>query len=84
MCSFLLMERHKLGLHDTWILREIFGPQRKEVILNWRKLHSEELHDLYFPLDISQVIRQKRMRLAGYVARKVEEERSTEVFGGEA
>jgi hypothetical protein len=67
------MERHKLWLHETWVLREIFGPQRKEVILNWRKLHSEELHDLYFALDISQVIRQKRMRLAGHVARKVEE-----------
>jgi hypothetical protein len=50
------------------VLRGIFGPKRDEVTGEWRKLHNEELHDL-FSLDIVQVIKSRRMRLAGRVAR---------------
>ena len=50
----------------------IFGPKRDEVTGEWRKLHNEELNDLYFSPDIVPVIKLKRMRWAGLVARKGE------------
>ena len=54
------------------MLRRIFVPKRDEVTGEWRKLHNEELNDLYFSPDIVPVIKLKRMRWAGLVARKGE------------
>ena len=51
------------------MLRRIFGPKRDEVIGEWRKLHNEELIDLYSSPNIARVIQSKRMRLVGHVAR---------------
>ena len=51
------------------MLRIIFGPKRDEVTGEWRKLHNEELNDLYCSLDIVRVIKSRRMRWAGHVAR---------------
>jgi hypothetical protein len=50
------------------VLRRIFGPKRDEVTGEWRKLHNEELNDLYALHNLVQVIRTRRMRLAGHVA----------------
>jgi hypothetical protein len=50
-------------------LRRLFGPKRDEVRREWRKLHNEELNDLYFSPSIVLVIKSKRMRWAGHVAR---------------
>jgi hypothetical protein len=50
------------------VLRRIFGPKRDEVIGGWRKLHNEELHDLYPSPNIIRIIKSRRMRSAGYVA----------------
>ena len=50
------------------MLRRIFGPRRDEVTGEWRKLHNEELNDLYFSLNIVRVIKSGRMRRAGHVA----------------
>jgi hypothetical protein len=50
-------------------LRRIFGPKRDEVIGGWRKLHNEELHNLYSSPSIIRMIKSRRMRLAGHVAR---------------
>jgi hypothetical protein len=50
------------------MLRRIFGPKRNEVTGAWRKLHNEELHDLYSSPTIVRVIKSRRMRLAGHVA----------------
>ena len=51
------------------MLRRVFGPKRDEVTGEWRKLHNEELRDLYFLPNIVQVVKSRRMRWAGSVAR---------------
>jgi hypothetical protein len=51
------------------VLRRIFGPKRDEVTGKWRKLHIEELDDLYSSPNIMWVIKSRRMRWAGHVAR---------------
>jgi hypothetical protein len=50
-------------------LRRIFGPKRNEVTGGWRKLHNEELHGLYSSTSIVRVIKARRMKWAGHVAR---------------
>jgi hypothetical protein len=50
---------------ENRVLRRIFGPKRDEVTGEWRKLHNKELHDLY----IIRIIKSRRMRWAGHVAR---------------
>jgi hypothetical protein len=51
------------------VLRRIFGPKREEVAAaNWRRLHNEELHNLYTSPSISRVIKSRRMRWVGHVA----------------
>jgi len=54
---------------ENRVLRRIFGPKRDEVTGEWRKLHSERLNDLYCSPNIVRVIRSRRMRWAGNVAR---------------
>ena len=55
------------------MLRRIFGPRRDEVTGEWRRLHKEELNDLYSSPNIVRVIKSRRMRRAGHVARMGEE-----------
>jgi hypothetical protein len=50
-------------------LRRIFGPKRDEVTCEWRKLHNEELRDLYSSPSIIRIIKSRRMKWAGHVAR---------------
>jgi len=54
---------------ENRVLRIIFGPKRDEVRGEWRKLHNEELNDLYCSPNIVRVIKSRRMRWAGHVAR---------------
>jgi hypothetical protein len=54
---------------ENKVLRRIFGPKRDEVTGEWRKLHNEELHDLYTSASTIRIIKSMRMRLAGHVAR---------------
>jgi hypothetical protein len=51
------------------VLRRVFGPKRDEVTGEWRKLHNEELNDLYSLANIVRVVKSRRMRCAGHVAR---------------
>jgi hypothetical protein len=51
------------------VLRRIYGPERDEVTGGWRKLHNEELHDLYSSPSIIRIIKSRRVRWAGHVAR---------------
>jgi hypothetical protein len=46
--SLTLREEHRLRMFENRVLRRIFGPNRDEVMGEWRKLHDEELHSLYF------------------------------------
>jgi hypothetical protein len=69
--SLTLREEHRLRVFENRVLRIIFGPKRDEVMGEWRKLHNEELHNLYPSPDIIRQV--KRMRWAGHVARMGEE-----------
>jgi hypothetical protein len=62
-----LREEHRLRVFENKVLR-IFGPKRDKVTGEWRKLHTEELIDLYSSPTIVRVIKLRRMRWAGYIA----------------
>jgi len=61
------MER-RLRAFENRVLRRVFGPKRDEVTMEWRKLHNEELRDLYSLPNIVWVVKSRRMRWTGHVA----------------
>jgi hypothetical protein len=65
--SLTLWEEHRLRVFENRVLRRIFGPKREEDG-SWRKLHNDELHNLYSSPNIVRVMKSRRMRWAGYVA----------------
>jgi hypothetical protein len=67
--SLTLREKRRLRAFENRVLRRIFGPKRDEVTGEWRKLHNEKLNDLYSSSTIVRVIKQRKMRWAGHVAR---------------
>jgi len=68
-----LREERKLRVFENRVVRRIFGPRRDEVTGEWRRLHKEELNDLYSSPNIVRAIKSSRMRWAGHVARMGEE-----------
>jgi len=68
-----LREERKLRVFENMVLRRIFRPRRDEVTGEWRRLHNEALNDLYSSPNIVRVIKSRRMRWAGLVARVGEE-----------
>jgi hypothetical protein len=58
----MLREEHRLRVLENRVLRRIFGPKRDVVTGEWRKLHNEELHNLYSSPDIIRQIKSRRMR----------------------
>jgi hypothetical protein len=59
--SLIIREEHTLGVFENRVLRRIFIPKRDEVTGEWRKLHNEELHDLYSSPSIIRIINARRM-----------------------
>jgi hypothetical protein len=64
-----LREERRLRVFENRVFRRIFGPKGDEIAGKWRKLHNDELNDLYSSPNIVRVIKSRRMRWAGHVAR---------------
>jgi hypothetical protein len=60
--SLTLREERELGVFENRVLRRIFGPKRDGVTGEWRKLHNEELHDLYSSPRIIRIMKARRIR----------------------
>jgi hypothetical protein len=79
--SLTLREEHRLRVFENRVLR-IFGPKRDEETGDWRKLHNEELHNLYSSPSIIRVIKSRRMRWAGNVTRMGEKRNAYGILVG--
>jgi hypothetical protein len=80
--SLTLKEEHRLGMFENRVLRRIFGPKRDDVTGEWRKLHNEELHDLYSSPSIIRIMKARRMRWAGHVERMGEKRNAYRLLVG--
>jgi hypothetical protein len=63
------MEDHIIIVVMNRLLRRIFGPKRDEVTVGWRKLHNEDLHNLYCSPNVIRMIKARKMKCSEYVAR---------------
>jgi hypothetical protein len=78
----ILREELRLTVFENRVLRRIFGLKRNEVMGHWRKLHNEELYNLYSSPNIIRMIKSRRMRLAGHVARMEEKRNAYRILVG--
>jgi hypothetical protein len=76
------MEEHRLRVFEIRVLRRIFGPQRYVVTGWWRKLHNEELHNLCSSPSIIRMMKSRRIRLAGHIARLGEKMNASGILMG--
>jgi hypothetical protein len=65
--SLTLREDHRLRAFENRVLRRIFAPKRDKVMEGWRKLHNEEIHNLYSSPSMIRMIKSWRIRWAGHV-----------------
>ena len=79
--SVTLRKEHRLKVVENRVLRKVFGPKRDEVTEDWRRLHDEELHDLYSSSNIIRVIKSRMVGGACGTFRR--QERCIHDFGGE-
>jgi hypothetical protein len=79
-----LVEEQRLRVFENRVLRRIFVPKRDEDPGDWRKLHNEELHNLYSSPSIIRVIKSRKMRWAGQVARMGEKRNAYRISCGKA
>jgi hypothetical protein len=80
--SLTLREVHRLRVFENRLVRRIFGLKRDEVTGEWKKLHNEELRDLYSSPSIIRIIKSRRMRWAGHVARMGEKSNAYKLLVG--
>jgi hypothetical protein len=71
-----------LRMFENRVLRKIFGRKRDEAIGEWRRLHNEELYDLYFSSNIIRLVNSRRMRWVGHMARMGERRSAYRVLVG--
>jgi hypothetical protein len=72
----------RLRVFENRVMRRIFGPKRDEATEEWRRLHNEELNDLYSSPNLIRIIKSRRMRWAGHVARMGEERGAYRILVG--
>jgi hypothetical protein len=77
-----LREEYNPRVFENRVLRRIFGPKREGVTGGWRKLHNDELHNLYSSPSINRIIKPRRMRWAGHVARMWEKRNVYRLLAG--
>jgi len=70
--NFTLREERGLRIFENRVLRRVFGPKRDEVTREWRKLHNQELNNLYSSPSVFRVMKSRRMGWTGHVARRGE------------
>jgi hypothetical protein len=80
--SLTLRGEHRLWDFEDRVLRKIFGPRRDEVMGEWKKLHNEELRDLYSSPSIIRIIKSRRMRWTGHVAQMGEKRNAYRLVAG--
>ena len=77
-----MREERGLRVFENRVLRGIFGPKRDDVTGEWRKIYNEELSDLYCSPNILRVIKSRRMRWTGHVARVGDRRRAYRILVG--
>jgi hypothetical protein len=80
--SLTLRWENRLSVLENMVLRRIFGPKRDEVTGGWRELHNEEFRDLYSSPIIIRIIKSRKMRWAGHVARMREKRNAYRLLVG--
>jgi hypothetical protein len=80
--SLTLREEHRLRVFENRVLRRIFRTKTDEMTREWRKLHNEELRDLYSSPRIIRIIKSRRMRWAGQVTRMGEKRNAYRLLVG--
>jgi hypothetical protein len=79
-----LREEHRVRVFENRVLRRIFEPKRDEVTGGWRKLHTEELHNLYSSPNINRMIKSRRIGWAGHVARMRQKRNAERILVGKS
>jgi hypothetical protein len=79
---FCVREEHRLRVFENRVLRRIFGQKRDQVTGEWRKLHNKELRDLYSSPSIIRIMKSRKIRWAGYVARMGEKRNAYRLLVG--
>jgi uncharacterized protein YcaQ len=77
-----MREKRRMRVFNNRMLIKIFGPKRKEVTWDWRKLQNVQLHDLYCAPNIVQVIKSRRTRGAGHGAHTGEKRKKFGIWWG--
>jgi hypothetical protein len=80
--SLTLKEEHRLRVFENRVLWRIFSPKRDEVTRDWRKLHTEELHNSYSSPNIIRMIKLRTIRWAGHTARMGEKRNACRILVG--